>query len=73
MRCFLGEFEVAHAQRGFEDFFRRVERRRRCLKRPVEVAMEGYNGWARPLDTQIQQRGYRLWNVNNLKLARYKG
>ena len=34
--------------------------------------MEGYNGWARPLDTQIQQRGYRLLNVNNLKLARYK-
>ena len=68
----LEEFEVAHAQRGFEDFFRRVERHRRRLKRPVEVAMEGYNGWARPLDTQIQQRGYRLWNVNNLKLARFK-
>ena len=68
----LEEFEVAHAQRGFEDFFRRVEHHRRRLKRPVEVAMEGYNGWARPLDTQIQQRGYRLWNVNNLKLARYK-
>ena len=34
--------------------------------------MEGYNGWARPLDQQIQQRGYRLLNVNNLKLARFK-
>ena len=68
----LEEFEVEHTQRGFKDFFRRVERHRRGLKRPVEVAMEGYNGWARPLDTQIQQRGYRLLNVNNLKLARYK-
>ena len=68
----LEEFEVEHTQRGFEDFFRRVERHRTGLKRPVEVAMEGYNGWARPLDTQIQQRGYRLLNVNNLKLARYK-
>ena len=68
----LEEFEVEHTQRGFENFFRRVERHRRRLKRPVEVAMEGYNGWARPLDTQIQQRGYRLLNVNNLKLARYK-
>ena len=68
----LEEFEVEHTQRGFADFFRRVERHRKGLKRPVEVAMEGYNGWARPLDTQIQQRGYRLLNVNNLKLARYK-
>ena len=33
---------------------------------------KGYNGWARPLDQQIQQRGYRLLNVNNLKLARFK-
>ena len=53
-------------------FFRRVELHRQRLERPVEVAMEGYNGWARPLDQQIQQRDYRLLNVNNLKLARFK-
>ena len=34
--------------------------------------MEGYNGWARPLDSQIQSHGYQLYNVNNLKLARFK-
>ena len=34
--------------------------------------MEGFNGWARPLDTQILIRGWRLFNVNNLKLARFK-
>lgn len=34
--------------------------------------MEGYNGHARPLDRQIQACGYRLFNVNNLKLARYQ-
>jgi transposase len=34
--------------------------------------MEGYNGWARPLDRQVQRRGWQLYNVNNLKLARYK-
>jgi len=36
------------------------------------VAMEGYNGWARPLDGLVQRRHYRLFNVNNLKLARLK-
>ena len=35
--------------------------------------MEGYNGYARPLDRLIQEKGYRLFNVNNLKLARLRG
>jgi hypothetical protein len=34
--------------------------------------MEGYNGWPRPLDSLVRQRGYRLYNINNLKLARFK-
>jgi transposase len=34
--------------------------------------MEGCNGYARPLDRQIQEKGYALYNVNNLKLARFK-
>ena len=34
--------------------------------------MEGYNGYARPLDQMIKARNYRLFNINNLKLARFK-
>ena len=34
--------------------------------------MEGYNGCARPLDSMVRQREYRLYNINNLKLARFK-
>jgi len=34
--------------------------------------MEGFNGYARPLDKLIQKLGYTLYNVNNLKLARFK-
>src|SRR5262245_41295090 len=34
--------------------------------------MEGYNGCARPLDSLVRQRGYRLYNINSLKLARFK-
>lgn len=29
---------------------------------------EGYNGWARPLGQQVPAHGWRLFNVNNLKL-----
>jgi len=38
----------------------------------VAVAMEGFNGWTRPLDSMLRQRGYRLYNINNLKLARFR-
>ncbi len=34
--------------------------------------MEGYNGYARPLGSLVKVRGYELYNINNLKLARFK-
>ena len=67
----LAEFDVEHTPAGFEEFFRRIEAQRKG-EQPVCVAMEGYNGYARPLDQQVQAHGYRLLNVNNLKLARFK-
>lgn len=66
----LDEFDVEHTARGFAQFFVRVSGH--AQDRPVEVAMEAYNGWARPLDRLILERHWRLFNVNNLKLARYK-
>ena len=68
----LEEFDMAHTPEGLGLFFRRVEERRREVGGGVNVAMEGLNGWARPLDGQILMRGWRLYNVNNLKLARFK-
>jgi transposase len=69
----LEEFDIEHRPEGFADFFRRIERHHRRYPGSVPtVAMEGYNGHARPLDTLIGERGWRLLNVNNLKLARFK-
>lgn len=65
----LDEFQIDHGREGFEQFFARIGRHPAT---DVRVAMEGYNGWARPLDQQVLARGWRLYNVNNLKLARYK-
>ncbi|MGB8667199.1 MAG: hypothetical protein WCD24_20980 [Serratia inhibens] len=53
----LEEFDLAHTGLGFQDFFRRVTVHERRWKRPVVVAMEGFNGHARPLDSQIRVRG----------------
>jgi len=65
----LEEFDIPHTTEGFDHFFQRVEHHREKLELPVAVAMEGFNGYGRPLDRLIQQKGYRLFNVNNLKPA----
>jgi len=68
----LDEFEVDHTQSGFKKFFTKIEYPRLSHRLPVSIAMEGYNGHARPLDRMIRARNYRLFNINNLKLARFK-
>jgi transposase len=68
----LEEFEISHRVEGFQEFFSRIEKHQNQRGCPVAVAMEGYNGWARPLDSLVRQRSYRLYNINNLKLARFK-
>ncbi len=68
----LEEFDIEHESAGFKMFFDRVEHWEKVYQASVSVAMEGYNGYARPLDRLIRVRNYRLYNVNNLKLARFK-
>lgn len=68
----LEEFEMDHRPEGFQEFFSRIEKHLKQKSCPVAVAMEGYNGHARPLDSLVRERGYRLYNLNNLKFARFK-
>ncbi len=46
----LDEFSIAHQPDGFKEFFSRIEAHKKNHQHPVLVAMEGYNGYARPLD-----------------------
>ena len=68
----LEEFEIDHRIEGFQEFFLRIEKHQKSQGCEVAVAMEGYNGYARPLDSLVRARGYRLYNLNNLKFARFK-
>lgn len=68
----LEEFEISHTQAGFKQFFSKIDYHQRSHPAPISIAMEGYNGHARPLDRMIRARNYRLFNINNLKLARFK-
>jgi len=68
----LQEFEISHTNKGFDSFFKTVDKLSREHHATVSVAMEGYNGWARPFDTLVLEHGYTLYNVNNVKLARFK-
>ena len=49
----LEEFEIVHRRQGFEQFFSRIEAHRERYPGTVCVAMEGYNGYARPLDALV--------------------
>jgi hypothetical protein len=68
----LEEFDIIHYACSFDEFFRRVEAVDQHYPLPVAVAMEGFNGWARPLDGSIRRHGYGLCSVNNLKIVLYK-
>lgn len=68
----LDEFVIDHQSEGFRHFFSQIEKQERKYHCPVAVAMEGFNGYARPLDTLVRAHDYRLYNINNLKLARFK-
>ena len=68
----LDEFEISHTQTGFKQFFTKIDYHQHVQQAPISIAMEGYNGHARPLDRLIRARNYRLFNINNLKLARFK-
>ena len=46
----IEEFDVSHDAAGLSFFFERIGRHERERGLPVAVAMEGYNGYARPLD-----------------------
>lgn len=68
----IEEFDLAHTPQGLGEFFSRVRRYQLKHGAQVSVAMEGYGGYARPLDAQILALGWRLFAVNNLKFARFK-
>jgi len=68
----IGEFELEHTSKGIDLFFERLDSLERTYKLPIAVAMEGYNGYARPIDQLVLAKGYKLYSVNNLKLARFK-
>ena len=56
----LEEFDIDHHKTGFQLFFNHIETLEKSYKLPVVVAMEGYNGYARPLDGQILMHGYKF-------------
>ena len=68
----IAEFSIRHHPDGFRTFFAKLEQLEQQYQCPVRVAMEGYNGYARPLDSMVLARGWQLNNINNLKLARFK-
>lgn len=68
----LEEFDLLHEPLSLNSFYKKLESYETKHKAKIVVAMEGYNGYARPIDQEILKRHYKLLNVNNNKLAKYK-
>lgn len=68
----LEEFDIAHTPQDINIFFNKIEAYKKHHQLPVVVAMEGYNGHARPIDKYVLNKGYKLININNHKLAQFK-
>lgn len=68
----LEEFAISHTPNDIQLFFDKIEKYKEQHQLPVVVAMESYNGHARPIDKYVLNKGYRLININNHKLAQFK-
>ena len=68
----LEEFGMSHTPVDIQLFLNKLESYKEQHHLPVVVAMESYNGHARPIDQYVLNKGYRLLNVNNHKLAQFK-
>jgi transposase len=68
----LEKFDLFHTPEGIEEFFKKINRYEKDYKLPVAIAMEAYNGYARPIDQLSLEKGYRVLNINNNKLAQFK-
>jgi len=55
------EFSISHNASGFQSLFSEITQYESTLKCPVIIGMEGFNGYARPLDQLIQQK--RLYSL----------
>ena len=49
--------------------FKEIEAKEKLV---IEFAMEGKNGYGTPFDRLLIENGFRLYNVDNLKLRRFK-
>ena len=68
----IHDIVLKHETKAIDKFFGRIEKIQQQYNLPVVFAMEGYNGHIRPIDKRILEKGYRLYSVNHLHLARYR-
>ena len=68
----IDKFDLCHTPNAITAFFQKIKLYEEKYSLPVVIAMEGYNGYARPMDKMALSKGYRLLNINNNKLAQFK-
>jgi|GEM_PF-3384751 len=68
----LGELDILYRAEDFKRFFDRIEHHRQRYGDAAAAPIEGYNGFARSLDSLVKVRGYQFYNINSLKFTHFK-
>jgi transposase len=68
----LYDGKIAHKMSEFYEAIEEIRKIEGREKGAVEFAMEGKNGYGAPFDRILIEKGFTLYNVDNLKLRRFK-
>ncbi len=68
----LYDRKIAHKFSAFCEAIEEIRKIEGREKGTVEFAMEGKNGYGAPFDRILIEKGFTLYNVDNLKLRRFK-
>lgn len=68
----LYDGKIAHKMSEFYEAIEEIRKIEGREKGTVEFAMEGKNGYGAPFDRILIEKGFTLYNVDNLKLRRFK-
>ena len=70
----LEEFEIPHTAEGFREFlFAAIEGHAKNHPYPIAVAMEGYNGHVRPLDSLVRSPGLAAFQCQQSEAGTLQG
>ena len=69
---FLYNKKISHRINEFTENIKLLRKLEKQERGKISLALEGKNGYSAPLDRILFNKGFALYNVDNLKLKRFR-